>query len=90
MDQRRAFVNIPETVSREAQEFLSHLPDPGSSPEFPEPDDLEGWKRLQEAVESQALAQSEAIVKRYSPTGTERGRAAGSSTCARSADARRS
>ena len=71
MDQRRAFVNIPETVSREAQEFLSHLPDPGSSPEFPEPDDLEGWKRLQEAVESQALAQSEAIVKRYSPTVTE-------------------
>ena len=71
MDQRKAFVNIPETVSREAQEFFSTLQDPALSPPFPAPDDCAGWKKLQEAVEREALEQSETMVKRYSPTVTE-------------------
>lgn len=68
MDQRKAFVNIPETVSREAREFLSTLQDPALSPPFPAPDDFAAWKKLQEAIERDALEQSEAMVKRYSPT----------------------
>ena len=71
MHQRKAFVHIPETVSKEAQEFLSTLQDPALFPPFPAPDDFAGWKTLQESAERDALAQSEAMVKRFSPTVTE-------------------
>ena len=71
MHQRKAFVHIPETVSREAQEFLSTLQDPALLPPFPSPDDFAGWKTLQESAERDALTQSEAMMKRFSSTVTE-------------------
>jgi monoterpene epsilon-lactone hydrolase len=71
MHQRKAFVHIPETVSKEAQEFLSTLQDPALLPPFPFPDDFAGWKTLQESAERDALTQSEAMVKRFSSTVTE-------------------
>jgi epsilon-lactone hydrolase len=66
------FLNIPETISQEAQAFLGTLKDPALAPPFPEPGDLAGWKRLHDFLETDATAQSDAIVKRYGPTVTER------------------
>jgi epsilon-lactone hydrolase len=70
--QQKPFLHIPETVSKEAQEFLRNLKDPAQAPAFPDPGDLTSWKKVQAFVEKDALAQSEAIVKRYAPTVTER------------------
>lgn len=67
---QETFLNIPGTVSTEAQEFLRTLKDPALSPPFPEPDDIAGWKKVQAFVESEAKAQSDAIVERYAPTVT--------------------
>src|SRR5277367_2648790 len=66
------FLNIPETISTEAQAFLGTLRDPALTPPFPDPDDLSGWKELHDFVETDATAQSDAIVKRYAPIVTER------------------
>ncbi len=66
------FLYVPETVSKEAQEFLRMLKDPALAPAFPEPGDLAKWKQVQAFVEKDAIAQSEAILKRYEPTVTER------------------
>lgn len=62
------FLHIPETVSKEAQEFLRTLKDPALAPAFPDPGDLGAWKKVQAFVEKDALAQSEAITRRYAPT----------------------
>jgi acetyl esterase/lipase len=70
--EQKPFLNIPETVSKEAQEFLRMLKDPALTPPFPEPSDHAGWKKVQAFVETDALAQSDAIVKRYAPTVSER------------------
>jgi len=43
-------LNIPETVSKEAQDFLRTLKDPGLSPPYPQPGDVVGWKKLRESV----------------------------------------
>lgn len=72
MDQPKTFLNIPETVSKEAQEFLRTLKDPAQVPAFPDPGDLASWKKVQAFVEKDAIAQAEPIVKRYAPTVTER------------------
>lgn len=69
--QEHFLLNIPETISKEAQEFLRTLRDPGLSPPFPQPADVIGWKKLRDLVETDARMQSEAIVKRYAPTITE-------------------
>ncbi len=39
-----SYVNIPDTISEEAQAFLRMLPDPSLQPEAPAPDDIEAWK----------------------------------------------
>ena len=70
--EEKPFLHIPETVSKEAQEFLSSLKDPALAPAFPDPGDLAGWKKLQASVEKGALAQSEEMVRRYAPTVAER------------------
>jgi epsilon-lactone hydrolase len=70
--QRNSFVNIPETLSPQAQEFLRTLQDPAFAPPFPEPDDLVSWKKLRALLEPDATAESEVIVKRYRPAVTER------------------
>src|SRR5437667_179026 len=53
--EQQPFLNIPETVSEEAQEFLRTLTDPASTPPFPDPEDFEGWKTLQALVETGAI-----------------------------------
>ena len=59
------FLNIPETVSPQAQAFLRTLTDPALKPAFPMPDDIEGWKRLQALAEADGRARSEPLLKRY-------------------------
>ena len=59
------FLNIPETVSPQAQTFLRTLTDPALKPAFPMPDDIEGWKRLQASAEADGRARSEPLLKRY-------------------------
>ena len=70
--QRKTFLNIPETVSKEAQLFLGTLKDPALMPPFPDSDDLASWKKLRASLEPDAIAQSEVIVKRYAPMVVER------------------
>lgn len=70
--EQQPFVNIPETVSEEAQEFLRTLTDPALTPPFPDPGDFEGWKTLQALVETGANAESAALLRRYAPTVFER------------------
>jgi epsilon-lactone hydrolase len=66
------FLHIPETVSQEAQAFLRTLGDPALTPPFPDPTDIDSWKKVQAFVEKDALAQAEPIVKCYAPTVTGR------------------
>ena len=52
-------------MSPQAQAFLRTLTDPALKPAFPMPDDIEGWKRLQESAEADGRARSEPLLKRY-------------------------
>ena len=70
--QSEYFLHIPDTVSKEAQDFLRTLRDPALAPPFPDPDDLGGWSKVQAFVDKEAMTQSDAIVKRYGPTVIER------------------
>jgi acetyl esterase/lipase len=63
-----AYVHIPETVSRQAQEFLRTLRDPALTPQFPDAADIAGWKKLQALVDADAKAKSEPLLKRYPHT----------------------
>ena len=69
--QQHAYVNIPETVSKEAQEFLRTLRDPALMPAFPDAGDLAGWKKVQAFAEAAGTATSAPRLKRYEHTVTE-------------------
>ncbi len=71
-DKPKPFVEPPSTVSPEAAAYLKSLPGPSARPIAPAPDDLAGWKRLQEKREAEAEPRVAAFVKRYQPTITER------------------
>lgn len=66
--QSEYFLHIPDTVSKEAQDFLRTLGDPVLAPPSPKPDDLDGWSKVQAFLDKEAMTQSDAIVKRYDPT----------------------
>ena len=66
------YVNVPETISKQAQEFLRTLKDPALMPPFPEATDLVGWKKLEEMMEAEGRARSEPFLKRYEHTVIER------------------
>jgi epsilon-lactone hydrolase len=68
MTDGQPYVHIPETVSREAQEFLRTLKDPHLTPQFPDPADTAAWKKVQAWAEADGKAKSEPLVKRYQPT----------------------
>jgi len=68
---QRPYVNIPDTISPEAQAFLRTLTDPALMPAFPEPDDIEGWQKRQAAAEANGKALSEPLLQRYEHTVTE-------------------
>jgi monoterpene epsilon-lactone hydrolase len=59
------YVHIPETISQQAQEFLRTLKDPALIPAFPEPTDIEGWKKLQAWADADGKARSEPLLRRY-------------------------
>jgi len=65
-------VNVPETVSEQAQIFLRTLKDPALMPPFPDAADLDGWKRLEGMMEAEGRARSEPLLRRYEHTVTER------------------
>jgi epsilon-lactone hydrolase len=49
------YVYIPSTVSKEARAVLATFGDPKNRPEAPAPDDLEGWRAMQEASEAATI-----------------------------------
>ncbi len=40
------YVNIPDSISPEAQAVLRMMPDPNQSPPAPDPSEIEQWKAL--------------------------------------------
>lgn len=62
------FVSVPDTVSAEWQERLQRLPDPACRPAWPAPDDLEGWRALQQAQEAARMPSADAALARFQPT----------------------
>lgn len=67
-DEPHPYVNIPDTVSPQAQAFLRSLPDPATKPRFPDPDDFEGWERLRASAEADGLAKSAPLLERFPHT----------------------
>src|SRR5437773_8489432 len=66
--QQHPYVNVPETVSKEAQEFLRTLRDPALMPAFAEGGDLAGWRKVQAFAEAAGTATSAPRLKRYEHT----------------------
>ncbi len=68
----KPFVQVADTVSPEARNYLHSLPDPATLPAWPAPDDLDGWKRAWQAGEAASEPNVKATLKRYQPTVVER------------------
>jgi monoterpene epsilon-lactone hydrolase len=62
------FVFVPDTVSPEWQERLQRFPDPSCRPAWPAPDDVQGWRTLQQAQEAARMPAADAALARYQPT----------------------
>jgi epsilon-lactone hydrolase len=67
----KPLLHIPEDVSPEFQEYLRTLKDPALMPRFPDPSDLDSWKKVQAFAEKEELAISAPVVRRYAPIVTE-------------------
>lgn len=65
---QQPYVHVPSTVSPQAQAFLRTLKDPHLNPRFPDPGDLDGWKKLQALTEADGKARSEPLLMRYKHT----------------------
>ncbi len=61
----KPFINVPVTVSPEAQAFLRKMTDPALVPAFPEANDIAGWKKLQAWAEADARAKSAPLLARF-------------------------
>jgi hypothetical protein len=46
----KPLLHIPEDVSPEFQEYLRTLKDPALMPRFPDPSDLDSWKKVYEGM----------------------------------------
>lgn len=64
----KPYVNVPETVSAQAQAFLRTLKNPALTPAFPEATDIAGWRKLQALAEADGKAKSEPLLARYEHT----------------------
>lgn len=62
----------PNTVSPEAAKYLKTLKGPATRPLAPAPDDLDGWRQLQDKREAEAKPRVEAFFNRYEPTIVQR------------------
>ena len=49
MSENKPYAHIPSTISKEATELLSMLPDPHTIPPAPGPTEFEKWKVMQAA-----------------------------------------
>jgi acetyl esterase/lipase len=67
----KPFLHIPADVSPEFQAFLRMQTDPALKPRFPDPSDLENWKKFQAGAEQAELAISAPVVERLAPIVTE-------------------
>jgi monoterpene epsilon-lactone hydrolase len=63
--QQRPYVHVPSTISRQAQAFLQTIGDPHLTPRFPDPGDLDSWRKLQAWAEADGRAKSEPLLVRY-------------------------
>ncbi len=70
--ERATYVHVPTTISEEWQAQLRQYTDPALIPEFPSPDDLDGWREFQQAMEAGNMAFSEMVLRQFEPTVTER------------------
>ena len=70
--ERKPTVHVPDTVSKEAQDYLRRFTLPPEMPPLPAPDDLAGWKRTREQFEGSLMPAADAAVKRYEPQIDER------------------
>ncbi len=67
------YVNIPDSISPEAQAVLRMMPDPNQSPPAPDPSEIEQWKALQEVMETRNLERQKDVVERLGPDVTKNG-----------------
>jgi acetyl esterase/lipase len=68
----KPYVHIPNTISKEAQEYLRQFTAPPEMPPLPAPDDVAGWKRTREALEAWGLPAAKAAIQRHAPQIDER------------------
>ena len=68
----KPFVNIPDTVSKEAAEFLRGYTNPADLPDWPAADDIAGWKRAWQLREKMYEPDVQAALKRFEPKITEK------------------
>jgi len=61
-----SFVHIPSTVSEKAATILRTLIDPKLLPPVPEPDDMNSWAAVQQAMESYTVEQQKPVPSEYS------------------------
>src|SRR3954469_13729682 len=52
------FFSVPDTISPEWQARLRGLSDPSCQPALPAPDDLDGWRAIQQARETGRMPQA--------------------------------
>ncbi len=65
------YVNIPDSISPEAQAYLRMRPDPHLQPAAPDPTEIEQWKAIQLAFEARNLERQKDIVDRLGPDVTK-------------------
>lgn len=61
------YVNIPHTISKEAQAFLKMLPDPNLFPALPPPGEIGTWRALQQAEEARSIEMQKPLLDRLRP-----------------------
>ncbi len=66
-----SYVNIPDSISPEAQAFLRMLPDPHLQPAAPAPTEIEQWKAVQNIMETRNLERQKDLVDRLGPDVTK-------------------
>lgn len=67
-EEAKFFVYVPDTVSPAFQKFLRKLPDPALRPNFPAPDDIDGWKRFHQKREKDLEPRVQRALKEHEPT----------------------
>ena len=59
--------HVPITISKDAQEALAKFSRSASRAPLPVHDDIDGWKKVQAAIEKKYASASAAVVERYRP-----------------------